>query len=359
MAEEQNDSGEKEFEASQQKRDQARKDGNIPQSKETGNLAGVLGVIIAALAFQSLIGTMLFSKFSSLLVNAEDYAHDTFYASGAQTARWLQGVLVTLSPLFGILAVMAILMLVITQSVAVSAKKIKPELKKISPIENLKKKYGGSGLIDFAKDTAKMLFAGVIASVFLFQFAREYYASSAIQTGQIFNFTFGQVLRLIGAFAIFQFCLAAIDFPIQRLLHSNRLKMTREELKKEMKQSEGDQHVKQSRRQKGAEIASGKMVQNVKESTVIMVNPEHYAVALKWDPNSQQAPVCMAKGVDHIAARIRELAKENNIPIYRDPPSTRSIYRLVEVDQEIHPEHFAAVAAAIQYVDRVRKSLET
>lgn len=358
MAEGQEDSGEKEFEASQQKQDQARKDGNIPQSKETSNLATVIGVIMAALAFQSVLGSMLFSKFSSLLLNAEDYAHDAFFAGGGQTRHWLQGVLVSLAPLFGILAGMAILMLVVTQSVAISAKKIKPELKKISPVENIKKKYGGSGLIDFSKDTAKMLFAGVIASVFLFQFAREYYASSAIQTGQIFEFTFGQVLRLIGAFAIFQFCLAAVDFPIQRRLHANRLKMTREELKKEVKQSEGDQHVKQSRRQRGAEIASGKMLQNVKESTVVMVNPEHYAVALKWDPNSQQAPIVMAKGVDHIAAKIREIAKENNIPIYRDPPSTRSIYGLVEVDEEIHPEHFAAVAAAIQYVDRVRKSLD-
>ncbi|MGH1422101.1 MAG: EscU/YscU/HrcU family type III secretion system export apparatus switch protein [Hyphomonas sp.] len=358
MAEEQGDSGEKEFEASQQKQDQARKDGNIPQSKETSNLATVLGVIIAAVVFQAVLGNLLFSKFSSLLLNAEDYAHDSFFAGGGQMNRWLQGVLMSLAPLFGILAVMAILMLVITQSIAISAKKIKPEMKKISPIENIKKKYGSSGLIDFSKDTAKMLFAGVIASVFLLQFAREYYASSAIQTGQIFQFTFEQVLRLIGAFAIFQFCLAAIDFPIQRRLHANRLKMTREELKKEVKQSEGDQHVKQSRRQRGAEIASGKMMQNVKESTVIMVNPEHYAVALKWDPNSQQAPIVMAKGVDHIAATIREIAKENNIPIYRDPPSTRSIYRLVDVDEEIHPEHFAAVAAAIQYVDRVSKSLD-
>jgi flagellar biosynthetic protein FlhB len=357
MAEEQQDSGEKEFAASQQKQDQARKDGNIPQSKETGSFAVVIGIIIAAMLFQQVISDEVFSKFSSLLLRAEDYAHDSFFGGGVQTSAWLKGVLLVLAPLLLILAALAALMLTVTRSVAVSAKKIKPDFKKISPAENVKKKYGSSGLIDFAKDTAKMLFAGVIASVFLFQFAQDYYASSAIQTGQIFVFTFGQVMRLILAFAIFHFCLAAVDFPIQRRLHANRLKMTLEELKKEAKQSEGDPYLKQMRRQKGAEIASGKMVQNVKASTVIMVNPEHYAVALKWDPNGDLAPICMAKGVDHIAAKIREIATENNIPIYRDPPSTRSIYRLVDVDQEIHPEHFAAVAAAIQYVDRVRKTL--
>ena len=100
------------------------------------------------------------------------------------------------------------------------------------------------------------------------------------------------------------------------------------------------------------------MMQNVKTATVVMVNPEHYAVALQWDPEGGRAPVCVAKGVDHLAAKIRETAKANDIPIYRDPPSTRSIYRLVEIDEEIHPDHFAAVAAAISFVDRVRKQTQ-
>jgi flagellar biosynthetic protein FlhB len=89
-----------------------------------------------------------------------------------------------------------------------------------------------------------------------------------------------------------------------------------------------------------------------------MVNPEHYAVALKWDPESSKAPVCVAKGVDHLAARIREVATANNVPIYRDPPAARSMYGLVEVDEEIRPEHFAAVAAAINFVERVKRHME-
>ena len=88
-----------------------------------------------------------------------------------------------------------------------------------------------------------------------------------------------------------------------------------------------------------------------------MVNPEHYAVALRWNPDDNLAPVCVAKGMDHLAAKIREIAIANNIPIYRDPPSTRSIFKLVDVDSEIHPEHFAAVAAAINFVESVRKHM--
>ena len=127
--------------------------------------------------------------------------------------------------------------------------------------------------------------------------------------------------------------------------------------KKEMKQNEGDPHLKQQRRERGTQITRGDMLKNVESATVIMVNPEHYAVALKWDPESDKAPICVAKGVDHLAAKIREVAQANHVPIYRDPPTARSLYSLIEIDEEIRQEHFAAVAAAIQYVDRVRQRL--
>jgi flagellar biosynthesis protein FlhB len=172
--------------------------------------------------------------------------------------------------------------------------------------------------------------------------------------GEFYQFTFNQILRLIMYFLAFQVALAVIDLPLQRQLHLNKLKMSREEMKKEMKQNEGDPQLKMKRRETASKISRGQMMQNVKTATVVMVNPTHYAVALKWDPESQRAPVCVAKGVDHIAAKIREIATENKVPIYRDPPAARSIYNLVEIDEEIRPEHFAAVAAAIQFIDRLK-----
>lgn len=211
-----------------------------------------------------------------------------------------------------------------------------------------------SGLLDFLKDTAKLIFAGLIGTVFLIQFMEDYYASAEMQMGDFYQFTFNQILRLIMYFLAFQVALAVIDLPLQRQLHLNKLKMSREEMKKEMKQSEGDPQLKMKRRETASKISRGQMMQNVKTATVVMVNPTHYAVALKWDPDSQKAPICVAKGVDHIAAKIREIATENKIPIYRDPPATRSLYNLVEIDEEIRPEHFAAVAAAIQFIDRIK-----
>lgn len=350
---EEQDGGEKEFEASEQKKSQARKDGDVVQSKETNALAAVLGILASAYLLETFTGRILFNHFTSLFQHAEMFAFDAFESGGARTGEWLRKVLLALLPILTILVVFTCLAIALTRSFTFSAKKIKPDIKKLSPVENLKKKYGPKGLLEFAKDTAKMLFAGLIASLYLLQFARNYYGSSLIQEGQIAAFTSYQVMMLILYFALFQFLLAAIDFPLQWRLHADKLKMTREELKKENKQSEGDPHFKQARQRRASEITRQAMLEEVKTATVVMVNPEHYAVALKWDQSSQRAPVVVAKGVDHLAARIREVAKEHNVPIYRDPPATRSIYRLVEIDEEIQQVHFAAVATAIQYVQRI------
>ena len=355
MAEDQSGGGEKEFEATEQKRREARREGNVAQSKEANTFALFAGVIIAAIMFSAVVAGATFSEFSALMYHADSYAADVFNDGGGATKAWLARTLVKVIPLFAIMAALVLATLVIQQSIAFSAKKIKPEFNKISPTENLKKKYGTKGLLDFLKDMAKMFFAGGLAAVFLYGFAQHYYASSAVELSDFFNFTFGQVLTLFLIFGVFQFVLAAIDLPLQRQLHSNKLKMSREDIKKEQKQSEGDPQLKQKRREKASSMSRNQMMQNVKTATVVMVNPEHYAVALKWDPEGGRAPVCVAKGVDHLAAKIRETATANDIPIYRDPPSTRSIYRLVDIDEEIHPDHFAAVAAAISFVDRIRK----
>lgn len=354
MAEDKENGGEKEFDATEQRKRDARRDGNVAQSKEANTFALMAGMVLAGAAFSAVLAGGIFNQFQAMFYHADGYAHDIFEGGGEAARDWITTILLYCAPVFVILVVLVLGALILQQSIAFSAKKIKPDMKKLNPAENLKKKYGPKGLLDFAKDTAKMLFAALIAGVFLYVFVDKYYASSAVQLGQFFQFTYTQVIALIMFFCLFQFALAVVDLPIQRQMHANQLKMTREDVKKEVKQSEGDPQLKQSRREKASKISRNQMMQNVQTATVIMVNPEHYAVALKWDPDSTKAPVCVAKGVDHMAARIRETAMAHNIPIYRDPPSTRSIYRMIDIDEEIHPEHFAAVAAAISFVDRLK-----
>jgi flagellar biosynthesis protein FlhB len=353
MAEE-NDSGEKEFDATEERLRQAREEGNVPQSKEANALALVLGIVLAAYVLKSVVGANLFKDFSSMLYHGDAFAHDAFESGGSTIWVWAGSIILHILPIFLVLAALVLIALIVQRSIVFSLKKIQLDPKKISPAANLKQRYDAKGLLEFLKDTVKLIFAGIIGSVFLVQFVQSYYASAEVQMGNFYEFTFDQTLRLIFYFLAFQVALAVIDLPLQRQLHLNKLKMSREEMKKEMKQSEGDPELKQMRRQKAQKISSGQMLKNVPQATVIMVNPTHYAVALKWDPDSQKAPVVVAKGADHLAAKIREIAAEHRIPIYRDPPATRSIYNLVEIDQEIRPEHFAAVAAAIQFIDRVK-----
>ena len=357
MAEEQDQSGEKEFDATDERLRQAREDGDVPISKEANAAGLIIGIGLAVMVFLTISSRAMSDGFTSMFYHADRYAADIFNDQGSQTRKVLADLMLSLAPMFAVLAASVILVLILQQAIAFSSKKIQPDMKKINPIENIKNKYGAKGLLDFLKDAAKMIFAGLIAAYFMIFFASEFYAGSAMGRDQLLEFTLSQILKLILYFAAFQIALALLDVPLQRYLHANRLKMTREEVKKEMKQSEGDPHLKQQRRERGTQITRGDMLKNVESATVIMVNPEHYAVALKWDPEGDKAPICVAKGVDHLAAKIREVAQAHHVPIYRDPPTARSLYRLVEVDEEIRQEHFAAVAAAIQYVDRVRQHL--
>lgn len=357
MAEQEEQSGEKEFEASDERLRQAREDGDVPMSKEANTLGLLIGIGISAIVFVSMTSGALNDGFSSIFYYADQYANDIFVDQGTRTKQTLADIMLSILPIFAVLAACVITVLVLQQGIAFSTKKIQPDVKKLSPIENIKKKYGAKGLLDFLKDAAKMCFAGLIAAYFLLYFATEYYGASALGREGLGEFTLNQILKLIFYFFVFQVALALIDLPLQQYLHGQRLRMTREDLKKEMKQNEGDPQLKQQRRERGTQITRSDMLKNVEQATVVMVNPEHYAVALKWDPESDSAPICVAKGVDHLAAKIREVAQANGVPIYRDPPTTRSMYRLVEIDEEIRHEHFAAVAAAIQYVERVRQHM--
>ena len=130
--------------------------------------------------------------------------------------------------------------------------------------------------------------------------------------------------------------------------------MTRQELLDEMKQSDGDPHVKGQRRRRAEAIATQRMLADVPKADVVIVNPTHYAVALRWDRGSGRAPVCVAKGVDEVAARIREAASLAGVPIRSDPPAARALHASVDLGQEILPEHFAAVAAAIRFAETMR-----
>jgi flagellar biosynthetic protein FlhB len=145
-----------------------------------------------------------------------------------------------------------------------------------------------------------------------------------------------------------------LDYLWQVLRHRRDARMSRQEVTEEHREAEGDPHARAHRRSRGQEIALNRMLRDVPDADVVIVNPTHYAVALKWDRSSGRAPVCLAKGVDEIAARIRERAMGANVPIHRDPPTARALFATIDIGEEVGRAQYKAVAAAIRFAEAMR-----
>jgi flagellar biosynthetic protein FlhB len=165
---------------------------------------------------------------------------------------------------------------------------------------------------------------------------------------------FRYLVEFIGIILVILAVIGVVDLIWQRHDHLRKNRMSRQELLDEIKHSDGDPQVKAQRRQRGREIAMNKMLSDVPQADVVVVNPTHYAVALKWNRAGRGAPVCVAKGVDDVAARIRETAAAAGVPIHSDPPTARALFAAVEIGQEIRPDHYRAVAAAIRFAEAMR-----
>lgn len=164
-------------------------------------------------------------------------------------------------------------------------------------------------------------------------------------------------IRMMTGVLIVLLIIAIIDLVFQRTQHHKQMRMTRQEVKDEYRQSEGDPHVKARLRQLRAERARQRMMQAVPEADVVITNPTHYSIALKYDPEEMDAPLCVAKGVDEVALRIREVAKEHDVTLYENIPLARALFDTVEVEETIPMEHYKAVAEVISYVFKMRGNL--
>ncbi|MEM6421416.1 MAG: EscU/YscU/HrcU family type III secretion system export apparatus switch protein, partial [Pseudomonadota bacterium] len=210
------------------------------------------------------------------------------------------------------------------------------------------------GLVEFAKSVVKLLLLlGVLAAALL---AMADTLSLSVHTpprllGRALEEPLG---RLMTGTLIVAIAIGAADFLWQRHSHAARLRMTHEELKKETRESEGDPQTSARRRERAKEIAGNRMLDAVPEASVVITNPAHYAVALAWSREPDSAPRCVAKGIDEMAAAIRERAEGAGVPLRPDPPTARALYAATRIGQEIAPEHYRAVAAAILFADEIR-----
>ena len=346
----------KQHEPTQKKLDDARKKGDIPRSQDLTTAAAYGGLLIAlAVAGSQVVrdgGTALLP----LLAQPNDLIPLFFEGSSATLAGGLMtSLLWSLGPLFLVPALAALLAIIAQRSFVVAPEKLMPKLSRISPLENAKNKFGRSGLFEFTKSFVKLLVFSVAMGFFLVDRLPDILHTLSLSPGMS-STVLGQLcIEFLAIVLVISGVIGGIDFFWQRQEHLRKNRMSHKELTDEAKQAEGDPHMKQQRRQRGHEIAMNKMIAEVPTADVVIVNPTHYAVALKWDRSTPGAPECVAKGVDNVAARIREIAQENAVPIHSDPPTARALYASVNLGEEIAPEHYKPVAAAIRFAEAMRE----
>lgn len=353
---EEDQAAEKSFDPTPKKLEDARKKGDIPKSTDLNTAASFLGLLLA-LTLAGQFGLGEFTKaLAAVFQNADRLSGDVFTGNGTSLTGMLYGeTLPRLAPYFLIPALFVLLSLLGQRAITFAPEKLNFKLSRVSPIAGAKNKYGANGMFEFAKSTFKLLIVGLILVFFigknldlLIQSVQIPKANQIVLIGDlILDF-------LLVVFAV-SLVIGGVDYLWQIAEHTRKNRMSRKDIEDETKQSEGDPQMKQSRRQKAYEIAMNQMLADVPGADVIIVNPTHYAVALTWDRMSGGAPICVAKGVDEIAARIREVATASAVPIHSDPPTARALFAIVEIGQEVPQDQYRAVASAIRFAEDMRK----
>ncbi len=356
MAEPQDDS-DKTHEATQHKLEKAREKGEFARSADLNTAGSYAGFLLAAVA----AGAGAVDEAGSLmmrLVGQPDRIAPLVFSGGpgmAALGGLLLGVGVALLVFFLLPGAVAFLSVVAQRSLVFATARLEPKLSRINPVENAKNKFGPSGLFEFAKSAVKLLAFCLLLGVYLGGQMPRMAASLHAEAGQIGALMARMSTEFLTVVVMLALQIGAVDFFWQRFDHARRQRMSHKEVRDEHKDHEGDPHMKQQRRQKGMEIVSGRMMEDVPKADVVIVNPTHYAVALRWSRTPGSAPVCVAKGVDHLALRIRELARANGVPVHHDPPVARALHAETEIGEEIDSRHYRAVAAAIRFADSMRR----
>jgi flagellar biosynthetic protein FlhB len=356
MSENQDEAADKSFEATPQKLQKAREKGDVALSKDLLVAAAYGGILITAFAF----GADSIDAFSSSLMALLDRPHllaPLFFQgpSAAPVGGLMSDVSLSLLP-WTIVPIAAVLLAIFAQRGFVFAPtKLQPKLSRISIIQNAKQKFGRSGLFEWAKSFAKLVIYSICLGLFINAHLNEMISAIAIGPRAAIVVMVQQCLEFTLIATLIALVIGGVDAVFQHAEHLRKNRMTRKEIQDETKDTEGDPYLKQERRARAQHVASSQMMADVPDADVVVVNPTHYAVALKWSRAPGSAPVCVAKGVDEIAAAIREAASLAGVPIHHDPPTARALHATVKIGDEIELEHYAPVAAAIRFAEDMRR----
>jgi flagellar biosynthetic protein FlhB len=347
------DSQEKTEEPTSRRLEKARDEGQVPRSKELTSSAILLTGSIGLFVF----GPFMSERISNVLRFNFTLDRDAAFDSSAmvfQLSSSFADALWMLMPLFGVLLLASILGPIALGGWLWSAKAMAPKMNRMDPMAGLKRMFGTKGLMELAKALAKVLVILPLSIIILLimqqdilDLARMDAFSSIVES-----------IRLSGwaaiALSASTILIVLVDVPFQIWDHTRKLKMSRQDIKDEMKDTEGKPEVKGRIRQLQHEMANNRQLAAVPEADVVITNPTHFSVALKYDPEGMGTPIMVAKGVDHFALKIREVANQHKIQIIESPVLARAIYHTTDVDQEIPGALYMAVAQVLAYVFQLR-----
>lgn len=355
MAEEE-ESGEKPHEATGRKLDKARERGEVPRSADLSTAAAYGGLCLAGMAAGPGALTGLGGALQVLIDQPDQLAPLIFDGHGTTITGGLMAAVVTpVLPFFAIPALAALAAVIAQRAFTVSAQKIEPKLSRISIVKTAKNKFGRAGLFEFAKSLVKLLIYSTLLFLFVSANLAEMSSALLLEPGPAVVMLLRLCIEFLALVFAISLCLGGVDFLWQRAEHLRKNRMSDKEIRDELKESEGDPYVKHQRRMRGEQIARTQMMADVPKADVVIVNPTHYAVALKWERKRRTAPVVVAKGVDEMAHAIRRLALDSGVPVHSDPPTARRLHAETEIGEQISPADYRAVAAAIRFADEIRR----
>lgn len=340
--------------ASPRRLEKAREEGQVARSQELTTFT----LLIAASSSLWVIGSIIIQKLSAVLESGLRMEQEVAFNPALLLPRLFQLALdglLAIAPLLGWLVIIALVAPMLLSGWLFSSKALFPDLKRLNPVNGLKRIFSSRGLIELVKAIAKVMVIGGVAAGIIWSHKQDVLDlvgmpldTSLISMSRLIGLTF---ILIVGAMLL----IVVIDVPFQTWNHARQLRMSREDLRKEAKEDEGDPQVKGRIRNMQRQIARRRMMAEVPKADVVVTNPTHYAVALKYQDRSMRAPKVVAKGTQLIAARIRELADEHHIPVLEVPPLARALYHHVELDTEIPETLYTAVAHVLAYIFQLKR----
>jgi flagellar biosynthetic protein FlhB len=355
MADNEQDQSDRTEDPTQKRLDDALKRGDVVKSQEVNTWFVIAGGTLMLSAFSGQMAQGLTTTLRGLMANSYAIRMDGGALLRLTQKLGLEIVAAVAIP-FLLLALAAIGANLIQHRFVWTTDSLAPKLNRISPLAGLKRLFSKQALANFVKGLVKLVLIGAVLAALLWPERGRIENTVATDPAAMLSLTLSMSLKLLGAVVAILALVAAADYLFQYRQWYERQKMTLRELKDEFKETEGDPAVKGKMKQLRQSRMRKRMIAAVPKATVVITNPTHFAVALQYE-RGMDAPVCVAKGVDNLAFKIREVATAHNVPIVENPPLARTLHATVEVDQEIKPEHYKAVAEVIGYVMRLRRAV--